>query len=102
MVFDTNQNLGGLSPRNYLRGKSWEEPIEIGKLALILNGSSNHEAGGFNWSAVGELVERFAAMGVAQNKALLWDEYAEFSRLYWQMDEIRNELHRGPEIKDVL
>jgi cytochrome c oxidase assembly protein Cox11 len=45
---------------------------------------------------VGELVERFAAMGAAQNKALLWDEYAEFSRLYWQMDEIRNELQERP------
>jgi hypothetical protein len=42
--------------------------------------------------SVAELIERFAAIGVAQNKALLWDEYAEFNRLFWQMDEIQNEL----------
>lgn len=30
-----NDRFGGLSPRVYLRGKSWEERVEVGKLALI-------------------------------------------------------------------
>jgi len=45
---------------------------------------------------VAELVERFAAIGVAQNRALLWDEYAEFNYLYLQMDEIKKELKDRP------
>ncbi len=46
--------------------------------------------------SVPELVERFAAVCVEQNKALLWDEHAKFNRLYWQMDAIRNELKNRP------
>ena len=30
-----NKNYGGLSPRAYLQGKSWEARMEIGKQALI-------------------------------------------------------------------
>jgi len=30
-----NDNFGGLSPRDYLRGKSWEERMQVGKQALI-------------------------------------------------------------------
>jgi hypothetical protein len=33
-----NNNFGGLSPRDYLRGKSWDERMRIGKEALILFG----------------------------------------------------------------
>jgi hypothetical protein len=31
-----NAAYGGLSPRDYLRGKSWEERTRVGKEALIL------------------------------------------------------------------
>jgi len=30
-----DDRLGGLSPRDYLRGKGWEERYEMGKRALI-------------------------------------------------------------------
>ena len=39
-----------------------------------------------------ELVERFAANCVEQNKALLWGEIAKFNRLFDQMVAIENEL----------
>ncbi len=31
-----NKDFGGLSPRDYLRGKSWDEKIRVGREALIL------------------------------------------------------------------
>ena len=45
---------------------------------------------------VAELVERFAAIGIKQNQALLGDEFAKFTRLYWQMDAIEKELRSRP------
>ncbi|MBM3543992.1 MAG: hypothetical protein FJX44_05750 [Alphaproteobacteria bacterium] len=33
-----NENYGGVSPRTYLRGRSWEERMKVGKDALIKNG----------------------------------------------------------------
>jgi hypothetical protein len=30
-----NPDYGGLSPRNYLKGKSWEEKMAVGRKALI-------------------------------------------------------------------
>jgi hypothetical protein len=30
-----NRNFGGLSPRSYLRGKSWNEKVRVGRDALI-------------------------------------------------------------------
>jgi len=33
-----NDDFGGLSPRDYLRGKSWDERMRVGKLALVLYG----------------------------------------------------------------
>ena len=49
-----------------------------------------------NAKTVAQLVENFADLGVKQNKALLWDDLAEFTRLYWQLDAIRNELKGRP------
>ena len=31
----SNDNFGGLSPREYLRGKSWEKRVQVGQEALI-------------------------------------------------------------------
>lgn len=45
---------------------------------------------------VAELVEHFAALGVEQDKAELLDDNAKFTRLYWQMDAIDNELKSRP------
>jgi hypothetical protein len=45
-------------------------------------------------ATVGQLVGRFAEIGVAQDQALLYDEHRKFSRLYSQMDEIDKELQR--------
>jgi len=33
-----NEDLGGLSPRNYLRGKDWETRMQMGLKALINRG----------------------------------------------------------------
>lgn len=33
-----NPKFGGLSPRDFLRGQSWETRMEVGKEALILHG----------------------------------------------------------------
>jgi hypothetical protein len=41
---------------------------------------------------VSELVERFADMGVRQDKALLEDEIAKFNRLFDQMESVKAEL----------
>jgi hypothetical protein len=47
---------------------------------------------------VDDLLARFAEIGIAQDKALLYDEVATFNRLYRQMDEVDNELRaRGPD-----
>jgi hypothetical protein len=33
-----NKDYGGVSPREHLRGKGWEERMRVGKEALIRNG----------------------------------------------------------------
>jgi hypothetical protein len=30
-----NKDFGGVSPRDYLRGKSWDEKVRVGRDALI-------------------------------------------------------------------
>lgn len=51
-----------------------------------------------------ELVERFAAIGIEQDDALLHGEISKFNRLFRQMVAIENELRRRPEDrrKDLL
>jgi hypothetical protein len=41
---------------------------------------------------VGELVERFIAVALAQHNALLFDEYGKFNRLFDEMEAIKAEL----------
>jgi Domain of unknown function (DUF2019) len=43
-----------------------------------------------------ELVERFIAIALDQDKALFNDETAKFNKLYAQMDVVRNELKSRP------
>ena len=48
-----------------------------------------------------ELVERFVAIALDQDKALFNDEITKFNKLYGQMDAIGNELKssaRGPPV----
>lgn len=45
---------------------------------------------------VEELVNRFIEIGLAQERALLYDELAKFSRLFEQMQEVVRELKRRP------
>ena len=33
-----NKDFGGLPPRDYLRGKSWDERERVGEMALVLYG----------------------------------------------------------------
>ncbi|HEX4504538.1 MAG TPA: DUF2019 domain-containing protein [Alphaproteobacteria bacterium] len=50
-----------------------------------------------------ELVDRFSENGVAQDQALLHDNIEGFTRLYWQMDAINEELKsRGEEARLAL
>lgn len=46
--------------------------------------------------SIDQLVERFAAITVAQDNAILGGENAKFSRLYLRMDEVSDELKRRP------
>ena len=39
-------------------------------------------------------MERFVAIGVAQDQALLYDEHKKFRRLYSEMNEVDQELRR--------
>jgi len=53
--------------------------------------------------SVEELLARFAELGVAQDEALLHDDYAKYNRLYGQMDQIDNELRiRGSDARLAL
>jgi UTP-glucose-1-phosphate uridylyltransferase len=47
-----------------------------------------------------QLVDRFAEIGIAQDQALLYDEYGKFNRLFGQMTDVDNELRaRGKEAR---
>jgi hypothetical protein len=49
------------------------------------------------------LLARFAELGLAQDEALLHDDYAKYNRLYGQMDQIDDELRvRGPDARLAL
>jgi hypothetical protein len=45
---------------------------------------------------IAQLVERFAALGVEEDKAVFDDDNAKYTRLYWQMDAVKQELKRRP------
>lgn len=45
-----------------------------------------------NTLTVAQLVDRFAAIGLEQYKALLVDDTATYTPLFWQMDAIKKEL----------
>jgi hypothetical protein len=52
---------------------------------------------------IDQLVERFAEIGIAQDEALLYDEYSKFNRLYDQMDAVDRALRsRGPDARLAL
>ncbi len=43
---------------------------------------------------VDQLVDRFAEIGIAQDQALLYDEYKRFNRLFNQMNDVDQELRK--------
>jgi hypothetical protein len=45
---------------------------------------------------IAQLVERFAALGIEEDKAVFDDDNAKYKRLYWQMDAVEQELKRRP------
>jgi hypothetical protein len=45
---------------------------------------------------VEQLVERFAAIGVQQDEALLWNDVAKFNKLYDQKKAVEEELRSRP------
>lgn len=46
--------------------------------------------------AVEELLEEFVAIGIAQDDALLMNEYARFNRLFAKLDDVETELKNRP------
>jgi len=46
--------------------------------------------------SVAQLVDRFAVIGVQQDKALIVDDVAVFTPLYWEMDAVDQELKGRP------
>ncbi|QBR70674.1 hypothetical protein CU048_04590 [Beijerinckiaceae bacterium] len=52
---------------------------------------------------IDQLVDRFAEIGIAQDKALLYDEHKKFNRLFNEMNEVDQELRRrGVEARQAL
>ena len=45
---------------------------------------------------IAQLVERFAALGIEEDKAVFDDNNAKYNRLYRQMDAVEQELKRRP------
>jgi hypothetical protein len=45
---------------------------------------------------IAQLVERFAALGIDEDKAVFDGNNVKYRRLYWQMDAIKEELKRRP------
>ena len=43
-----------------------------------------------------QLVERFTALGVEEDKAVFDGDNAKYKRLYWQMDAVEQEMKRRP------
>ncbi len=46
--------------------------------------------------SVSELVERFSAIALEQDQALLDDDFVKFDKLYRSMDDVRNQLKSRP------
>jgi len=43
-----------------------------------------------------QLVERFTALGIEEDKAVFDGDNAKYRRLYWQMDAVEQEMKRRP------
>jgi hypothetical protein len=79
--------------RQYLSGKDWAE-----KNSSLSDGAQK------SWSAgamkrvnvhemtVKELVERFISLCLAQDQAVLMDEFSKFNRLFGEMEAVKQEL----------
>lgn len=92
-----NLAFGDVSPREYLRGKPWNERVWVGRQALRMYGVlkpvtrlNDHSI------ATSELVDRFADNCIDQNKALFDDDISRFNRLYKTMVLIRDVLKSRP------
>ena len=58
---------------------------------------------GLEQLTIDQLVERFAEIGIAQDNALLHDQYAKFNRLYDRMQAVDDELRRrGRDARQAL
>lgn len=92
-----NAAYGGLSPRDYLRGKSREERTRVGREALILfKGSQTTTNQKLKEMSLGELVERFVAIAIDQDKAIFDEDNTKFNKLYDQMQSVKDELRARP------
>jgi hypothetical protein len=45
---------------------------------------------------IAQLVERFAALDIEEDKAVFDDDNAKYDRLYWQMGAVKQKLKRRP------
>ena len=99
-----NDELGGLSPREYLRGKSWESKTQgwFGSVDRLWS-SKAVTCVPLEQMTTDQLVARFTEIGIAQDQAELMGDIGKFSRLYRQMDATEKELRaRGREARLAL
>jgi hypothetical protein len=92
-----SEDYGGLSPRSYLRGKKLAG-ARAGGISGFNQGRRVKTMSKVNLKDLSteELVRRFIELGLDQDKALLYDELAQFGRLFKQMQEVVEELKRRP------
>ena len=93
-----NEDYGSMPPRQYLRGKDWEERVRVGHEALMEAGVLKPSKGlDLEAMAVDQLVERFIEICLDQDEALRDDDLAKFRRLFEQMRAVLDELKSRPD-----
>jgi len=98
MVCETERGYGGLSPRQYLRGKDWALREKVGREALIDHGVLKHEPHQPRDMSVDHLVERFITLALDQDEAMLDDNNTKYTQLYsrWMLSKQNEKSCRRP------
>ena len=88
----SNKEFGERSPREYLRGKTGMNALELVSTHYQVWGSQAMKRIDLSEMNVEQLVERFAAVALEQDDAILMHDNAKFTRLFWQMEAVEEEL----------
>ena len=82
-----------LAPREYLRGKTWEERTEVGLGVLVEpRGTKAMKPVSFENMSVDELVERFSMLAVEQDGARREENIRGVNQLYDALKDVEGEL----------